>query len=171
MTWNLAQVLYIIEEGMSMKNQCLLGLLLFSLCTVALSASAQDLSCPHFSGAAKKRVEELARWVVSDSLQKQVAERSIALGRLVAYLQCDVLKTRIISGEDMVLEGPFFAVAGVPLKSMLVRNHGIWMMAVAPSEAGGTMPYANLLEVTDKQWTLLHREDSGQTRVLATGTY
>ncbi len=65
-------------------------------------------------------MEELARWVVSDSLQKQVAERSIALGRLVAYLQCDVLRTRILSGEDMVLEGPFFAVSGVPLKSMLV---------------------------------------------------
>ena len=71
----------------------------------------------------------------------------------------------------MVLEGPFFAVAGVPLKSMLVRNHGIWMMAVAPSEAGGIMPYANLLEVANKKWTLFHREESGQTRPVATGTY
>ena len=154
-----------------MKNQCLLGLLLFSLCTFPLSASAQDLNCPHFSGAAKKRVEERARWVVSDSLQKQVAQRSIALGHLVGYLQCDVLKTNILAGEDMVLHGPFFVVARVPLKSIVVRNQGIWLMAVAPMEAGGTMPYANLLEVTNKNWTLFHRDESGQTRALATGTY
>lgn len=42
---------------------------------------------------------------------------------------------------------------------------------VAPAEATGRMPDANVLEITDHKWTLLHRDKPGSTRVLAAGTY
>jgi hypothetical protein len=154
-----------------MKNQPLFGLLLFAVCALPFAASPQDQTCPRFSGAVKERVEKQARWVVSESLQKQVARKSKAFGRLIAFEQCHVLNTRILSGEDMVLEGPFFALGGVPLKSVVIRHQATWMMAVAPSEFGGKMPDPNLLEITDEDWTLLYRDRSGNTRVLATGKY
>jgi hypothetical protein len=119
----------------------------------------------------EKESRKQARWIVSESLQKQVAQRSKAFGRLIAFEQCDVLKTRILSGEDMILQGPFLAVAGVPLKSVVIRHQANWMMAVAPSQPGGKMPDPNLLEVTDEDWILLYRERNGKTRIVATGRY
>ena len=154
-----------------MKSQFLLGALLFSLCALPLAASTQDRSCPHFSGAVKRRVEKQARWLISESLQKQVAQRSNAFGQLIAFEQCHVLQTRLLSEEDMALEGPFFVTDGVPLKSLVGRYQGTWVMGVAPTEATGKMPDANLLELTDHKWTLLYRDENGDTRVLATGKY
>jgi hypothetical protein len=116
-------------------------------------------------------VEKQARWLVSESLQKQVAQRSDAFGHLIAFEQCHVLQTRLLSEEDMVLEGPFFMADGVPLKSLVGRYQGTWMMAVRPTDANGKMPDANLLEMTDRKWTLLYRGESGNIRVLATGKY
>ena len=154
-----------------MKNQRLFGSLLLAVCTLTSPAATQNQTCPKFSGAVKQRVEKRARWVVSESVQKQVAQRSKAFGRLIASEQCRVLNTNILSGEDMMLEGPFFVVDGVPLKSVVIRDKATWIMAVAPSEPGGKMPDPNLLEITDEKWTLLYRERSGKTRVLATGKY
>jgi hypothetical protein len=154
-----------------MKNQYLLALLFFSFFALQLAASAQDQNCPHFSGAVKNWVEKQARWLVSESLQKDVAQRSNAFGRLIAFGQCHVLKTRLLSDGDMVMEGPFFVADGVPLKSLIGRYQGTWMMAVAPTEATGRMPDANLLEITAHTWTLLYRDESGHTRVVATGKY
>jgi hypothetical protein len=154
-----------------MKNRCLLGLLLFSLYALPLAAPAQDQRCPRFSGAVKSRVEKQARWLVSESLQKQIAQRSDAFGHLIAFEQCHVLQTRLLSEEDMVLEGPFFVADGVPLKSLVGRYQGTWMMAVTPTEATGKMPDANLLEITNRKWTLLYRDETGTTWVRATEKY
>jgi hypothetical protein len=119
----------------------------------------------------KNRVEKQARWLVSESLQKDVAQRSNSFGRLIAFAQCHVLNTRLLSEGDMVMEGPFFVADGIPLKSLIGRYQGTWMMAVAPTEAIGRMPDANLLEITAHMWTLLYRDESGHTRVVATGKY
>jgi hypothetical protein len=155
-----------------MKNGRLLSLLLFSLCASPLPTTAQDQRCPHFSGAVKNRVEKQAHWLISESLQKHVARRSNVFGLLVAFEQCHVLSSRLLSEEDMmVVEGPFFEADGVPLKSLVGRYQGTWMMAVAPTKAAGKMPDANLLEITNHKWTLLHRDEKGDTRVLATGKY
>jgi hypothetical protein len=154
-----------------MKNNVFFGLLFFGVCALPLEAAPQNQTCPKFSGAVKERVEKQARWVVSESLKKQVGQKSKAFGRLIAFEQCHVLNSRILSCEDMILHGPFFAVNGVPLKSVVIRHHATWMMAVAPSEPGGKMPHPNLLEITDEDWTLLYRDKSRKTGVLATGKY
>src|SRR5579872_4023938 len=52
---------------------------------------------------------------------------------------------RFPSGNEPHHQGPFFAVNGVPLKSVVIRHQATWMMGVAPSEAGGRMPDPNLL--------------------------
>jgi len=70
-----------------------------------------------------------------------------------------------------MLHGPFFAVDGVPLKSVVIRHQATWKMAVAPFEPGGRMPDPNLLEITDEDWILLYRDRRGNTRVIATGKY
>ena len=154
-----------------MQKRRLSGLLLFAVCALSLEAFPQNQTCPKFSGAVKQRVEKQARWIVSHSLEKQVAQRSKAFGRLIAFEQCHVLNTRILSGEDMVLKGPFFAVNGIALKSAVIRHRATWIMAVAPSEPGGKMPDPNLLEVTDEDWTLLYRDRGGKMRVVGTGKY
>ena len=45
------------------------------------------------------------------------------------------------------------------------------MMVVAPAEATGRMPDANVLEITDHKWTLFHRDIAGNTRALAAGGF
>lgn len=153
-----------------MKNWCVLALLWFSLGALPL-ARPQDRRCPRFSGAVKNRVEKQARWLVSESLQKHVAQRSEAFGHLIAFEQCHVLQNRLLAAEDIVIEGPFFMADGVPLKSLVGRYQDTWVMAVTPTEAAGKMPDANLLEMTDHNWTLLNRDESGNRRVLAAGKY
>jgi hypothetical protein len=44
-------------------------------------------------------------------------------------------------------------------------------MVIAPSEATGRMPHANVLKLTDHKWTLFNREKGGSMQVLATGVY
>src|SRR6185437_11818288 len=144
-----------------MENPLVFGSFLLALCILPFAAFPQGQTCPTLSGAVKERVEKQARWIVSDSLQKQVAQRSKAFGQLIAFEQCHVLNTRILSGEDMILHGPFFAVNGVPLKSVVIRHQATWMLAVASSEPGGKMPDPNLLEITDEDWTLLERDRAG----------
>jgi hypothetical protein len=154
-----------------MENRVVFGSFLLAVCILSFAAFPQSQKSPKFSGTVKKRVEKQARWVVSESLQKQVAQRSKAFGGLIAFEQCHVLNTRILSGEDMILHGPFFAVDGAPLKSVVIQHQATWMVAVAPSEPGGKMPDPNLLELTEEDWTLAYRERSGNTRVRATGKY
>jgi hypothetical protein len=132
---------------------------------------AQREECPQFSGAVKERMEKEARWIVSDSLQLQVASKSIAFGRLLAMERCNILQSNLLSEQVTEEQGPFFVAEGVPLKSRVGRYEGTWMMVVAPAEATGTMPDANVLKITDQKWTLLHRDKAGSTRVLAAGTY
>ena len=79
--------------------------------------------------------------------------------------------TRLLSEDFSLLEGPFFFNDGVSLTSLVGRYHGTWLMAVAPTDPAGKMPAANLLELTDHTWTLLYRDESAQTRVIASGKY
>jgi hypothetical protein len=81
------------------------------------------------------------------------------------------MKTRLLSEEDIALEGPFFWADGVPLRSLVARYQGIWKMAVAPTEATGKMPDPNLLEITDRKWTLVYRDETGTEWVRATANY
>jgi hypothetical protein len=145
--------------------------LLVFLFSLPLILWAQGEECPQFSGAVKERMEKEARWIVSDSLQSQVASKSIAFGRLLAFEQCDILQSNLLSEQFTDGQGPLFVAEGVPLKSRVGRYEGTWMMVVAPTEANDTMPDANVLKITDQKWTLLHRDKAGSTRVLAAGTY
>lgn len=154
-----------------MKSSHWVGLLLLGLFGLEVAAGAQERSCPHFSGAIKKRVEQQARWLVSKSLEKQVAQKSIAFGHLIEFAQCHVLETRLLWDEEVTVEGPFFVAEGVPLKSLIARSQETWTMAVVPSEVTGRMPDANLLDITRHNWTLLYRDESGKRRLVAAGKY
>ena len=154
-----------------MKSRYLLMLLFFPLVALQSTASAQDRNCPYFSGSVKKRVEKQARWLVSESLKKQVAERSIPFGRLVEFGQCHALESRLLSEGDIMVEGPFFVAEGVPVKSLIGRSQGTWTMAVVPSEATSRMPNPNLLEIPAHTWTLSYRDERKNTRLVATGKY
>ena len=132
---------------------------------------AQREECPQFSGAVKARMEQEARWLVSDSLQEQVASRSSAFGRLIALERCHILQSNLLSEQVTEEQGPFFVADRVPLKSRVGRYEGTWMMVVAPAEATGRMPDANVLEITDHKWTLLRRDKAGGTPVLAAGAF
>jgi hypothetical protein len=146
-------------------------ILLVFLSGSSLLLCAQREECPQFSGAVKERMEKEARWAVSDSLRQQVASRSNAFGRLLAIEQCHILQSNLLSEQVTEEQGPFFIADHVPLKSRVGRYEGTWMMVVAPAEATGRMPDANVLEITDHKWTLLHRDKTGSTRVLAAETY
>jgi hypothetical protein len=116
-------------------------------------------------------MEKEARWMVSDSLQSQVASKSIAFGRLLTMERCQSLQSKLLSEEVTEEQGPFFVAEDVPLKSRVGRHEGTWIMVVAPAEASGRMPDANVLKITEHKWTLLHRDKAGSTRVLAAGAY
>ena len=146
-------------------------ILLAFLSVPFLLLSAQREECPQFSGAVKERMEKEARWLVSDSLQEQVASKSSAFGRLIAIERCHILQSNLLSEEVTEEQGPFFVADHVPLKSRVGRYEGTWTMVVAPAEATGRMPDANVLEITDHKWTLLHRNKAGSARVLAAGAY
>jgi len=147
----------------------LILLLLLSIPWLVLCAQGEE--CPQFSGAVKERIEKEARWLVSDSLQEQIASKSSAFARLIAERLCHILQSNLLSEQVTEEEGPFFVVDHVALRSRVGRYDGTWMMVVAPTEATGRMPDANVLEIADHKWTLLHRGESGTTRVLATGKY
>ena len=140
-----------------------------SLCALPLEASVQE--CPQFSGAAKGRLEQQARWLVSDALQGQIAARSSAFGRLIGIERCNILRSNLLSEEVTEEGGPFFVADDVPLKSRVGRYQRTWMMVIAPTEATSKMPDANVLKITDHKWTLLSRDKGGSTRVIATGVY
>jgi hypothetical protein len=140
-----------------------------SLSALPLGASVQE--CPQFSGVAKSRLELQARWLVSDALQRQIAARSSAFGRLIAIERCNILRSNLLSGKVTEEGGPFFVADDVPLKSRVGRYQGTWMMVIAPTEATGRMPDANVLKLTDHKWTLFNREKGGSTRVVATGVH
>ena len=131
----------------------------------------QGEECPQFSGAVKERMEKEARWLVSDSFHEQVASKSSAFGRLIEIERCDILQSNLLSEQVTEEQGPFFVADHVPFKSRVGRYEGTWMMVVAPAKATGRMPDANVLKITDHKWTLLHRGESGTTRVLASGKY
>jgi hypothetical protein len=144
-------------------------LIWLSLSALPLGASVRE--CPQFSGVAKDRLEQQARWLISDALQRQIAARSTAFGKLIAFERCHILQSNLLS--DLVTEeqGPFFIADDVPLKSRVGRYQRTWIMVIAPSEATGRMPHANVLKLTDHKWTLFNREKGGSMQVLATGVY
>lgn len=141
-----------------------------SLSALAPAASVQE-QCPQVSGVAKSSLEQQARWLVSDSLPKQIAARSSAFEKLIAFEQCHILQSNLLSAQVTEEEGPFFVADGVPLKSRVGRYRRIWMMVIAPTQATTKMPDANVLKLTEQKWTLLQRDKGGNTRVLAEGTY
>lgn len=152
-----------------MKTQRLLAVLFSLLCLFPLSVFGQKQNCPEFSGAVKTRVEERARWLVSDSLQQQVAQKSKPLGFLIAFEQCHVLDSGVLPDGFTRVEGPYFEADRVALKSVIARGRRTWMMAVAPAEADGKMPNPNLLELTERSWTLFFQR--GKKTAVARGEY
>jgi hypothetical protein len=145
-------------------------LIVLSLSALPLAASAQE-HCPQFPGPARVRLEQQARWLVSDSLQKQITVRSGAFGQLIAFERCHILQSNLLSEQVTEEEGPFFVADNVPLKSRVGRYQRTWMMVIAPTEAAGKLPNANVLKITDHKWTLLKRDKGGSTQVLAKGIY
>jgi hypothetical protein len=146
-------------------------LLLFWICTLTAVACSQDRQCPHFSSSEKHRLEREARWLVSPSLQEQVARRSPAFGFLIEFARCNLLNSRLLSDEDEVAETLYFISDGVALQAMIGRRRGVWTMAVVPYDADSEMPQANLLEMSEHNWILIHRDKDKSRKVLATGDY
>jgi hypothetical protein len=144
--------------------------LLLSMLALSVTGCAQD-QCPHYSGAVKRRLEEQARWLVSKSLQQKIAEKSVAIGVLVRIEQCRVLTSGIIRDGDFVLQGLHFVVAGEAFKSLVGRYRGVWTLAIVPADRETNMPVANLLELTEHDWTLSHREKDGRKEAVAKGKF
>jgi hypothetical protein len=141
-----------------------------SLCVLSLNVWAQDRPCPHFSRWVKHRLKKEARWLVSKSLQKRIAERSPAFGSLVQLQQCSWLESGFLDEEGRYFIA-YLAADGVPLAAMFGRYRGIWTMALVPYDGKGKMPEANLLEITDRKWTLSHRDKDGSRTILAMKKY
>jgi hypothetical protein len=154
-----------------MMTQRLLAVLFSSLGLFPAAVLAQKQNCPEFSGAVKTRIAKRARWLVSESLQQQVAQESKPLGQLITFEECHVLVSRVLSDDFTTVEGPYFVADGAPLKSVVVRNRSTWMMAVAPAEANGKMPDPNLLEITEHDWTLFYRDGRGKKTAVASGQF
>jgi hypothetical protein len=154
-----------------MKTQRLLAALFSSLWLFSAAIFAQKQNCPEFSGAVKTRIAKRARWLVSESLQQQVAQKSKPLGHLITFEQCHVLVSGVLSDDFTTVEGPYFLAAGAPLKSVIARNRSTWMMAVAPAQAAGKMPNPNLLKLTEHNWTLFYRDAQGKKTAVANGKY
>lgn len=146
-------------------------ILVVALSKLCLPAMAQDSECPQFAGATRKRVEQYGRWLVSKSLPRQVGQLSPAFAQLIRFEQCHVLEGHLLDDRDQVVEGPFFAVDRVDLASLIGRQDKTWMMAIAPKNPKARMPAANLLELTDRQWTLMHRDKNGHRTRIASGSY
>jgi hypothetical protein len=116
-------------------------------------------------------LEKQAPWLVSESLQERVAQRSSAFGHLIKFEQCHILESRLLSDEDIVVQGPFFVADNVELQSLVGRYRGTWIMAVVPREAAAKMPDANLLELSAHHWVLIYRDKDGSKNTVATGEY
>lgn len=132
---------------------------------------AQDPECPQFAGATRKRIEQQGRWLVSESLPRQVGQFSPAFAQLIRFEQCHVLESHLLEDRDQVVEGPFFAVDRVDLASLVGRQNRTWMMAIAPKNPKASMPAANLLELTGRQWKLIYRDKHGHRTRVAAGSY
>ena len=146
-------------------------ILLLGICTMTTDVCGQERQCPQFSSGEAHRLEKEARWLVSPSLQKQIAKRSSAFGFLIEFARCHVLESRLLSDEDEVAETLYFVADGIALQGMVGRYRGVWTMAVVPHEADSEMPAVNLLEMTEDKWTLIHRDRDKSRKVLATGSY
>jgi hypothetical protein len=142
--------------------------LLFCVCAWSLGGWGQE-QCPQFSGEVKRRIEQEARWLVSTSLQRKVGKKSAVFGALVRREQCNFLSGGLIQEGDFALEGFYFTVDDHALKSMVGRYRGKWMMALVP--LAGKMPDANLLEISDREWTLIRRRRDGSRNQVASGKY
>jgi hypothetical protein len=129
---------------------------------------AQDQQCPHFSGAVKHRLEEQGRWLASTSLQRRIAQRSRVFGALVKIEQCEHLLDLIRDGD--FAEELYFVAEGSPFAALVGRYRGTWTMAVVPYDKTHVLE-ANLLEITQHKWTLVHRDKDGGRGILATGDY
>jgi hypothetical protein len=144
--------------------------LLFSLCALSSTICAQEQRCPHLSRWVKHRLKKEAPWLVSRSLQQRIAKRSPTFGALVQLQQCRWLGDGFLDEEGRYFI-VYLAVDGGTLAALLGRYRGIWTMAVVPYDAEGKMPDANLLEITERRWTLVHRDKDGSRSVLATKKY
>ena len=123
-----------------MKTHRLLALFLSLLSIFLFPMFAQQQECSSFSGAPRKRVEHGARWLVSDSLRQQIAEKSQGLGHVVAFEQCHILETDVLSEDFTTMDGPHFLADGIAMKSAIAQSSGLWMMAIAPAKADDKMP-------------------------------
>jgi hypothetical protein len=146
-------------------------MLLLWMCALTAVVCGQERQCPHFSSAEARRLEKEARWLVSPSLQRQIAKRSYAFGFLIEFARCHVLESRLLSDEDEVAETLYFVSDGIALQAMIGRYRGVWTMAVVPYDAVSKMPDINLLEMTEHKWTLSHRDKDKGRKILATGHY
>ena len=108
---------------------------------------------------------------MSESLRQQVTRKSKPLGQLIAFEQCHVLVSGVLSDDFTKVQGPYFSADGVPIKSAIAQNRHTWMMAVAPAQANGKVPNPNLLEITEHDWTLFYRDERGKKTAVASGKY
>jgi len=67
--------------------------------------------------------------------------------------------------------GLHFVVAGEAFKSLVGRYRGVWTLAIVPADRETKMPVANLLELTEHDWTLIHREKDGSREIVARGKF
>lgn len=148
---------------------CPIGTLLVAILGLAL-AVAQD-QCPQVSGAPKQKLEQQARWLLSPSLQQQVAAKSVVFGALIKIEQCDFLTMTVMLDGNFATENLRFKAQNHVYKSLIGRYRETWTMAVVPDDPSTKMPEANLLELTQHEWALIHREKDGGKVVVAAGRY
>ena len=82
-----------------------------------------------------------------------------------------MLTSGIVRDGDFVLQGLRFVVAGEAFKSLVGRYRGVWTLAIVPADRETKMPVANLLELTEHDWTLIHREKDGSREIVAKGKF
>jgi hypothetical protein len=138
---------------------------------LALTLVVAQSRCPQISGATKQRLEQQARWLLSPSLQQQVAAKSLVFGALIKIEQCDFLTMTVMLDGNFATENLHFSVQNHAYKTLIGRNRDTWTLAVVPDDPSTKMPDANLLELTNDKWTLIRRDEDGMRKRVASGTY
>jgi hypothetical protein len=133
-------------------------------------AVAQD-QCPQISGGTRRRLEQQGRWLLSSSLRQQVAAKSVVFGALIRIEQCDWLTMEVMLDGNFATENLRLKVQNHAYKTLIGRNRDTWTLAVVPDDPSTKMPDANLLELTNDKWTLIHRDEDGMRKRVASGTY
>lgn len=90
---------------------------------------------------------------------------------LIKIEQCDFLTMEVMLDGNFATENSRFKAQNHVYKTLIGRYRATWILAVVPDDPNTEMPEANLLELTEHEWKLIHRDKDGSKAVVSAGRY